>query len=582
MAPGKKVIIWFLCFVLFCFWTAIVRAEIGVEIELDRTDASTSDLATLQVTVSGTQSASPPRIEGTEAFRVTRGGTSTRMEIVNGMMSAAVDYTFYLQPLKKGSYIIGPATVEVGQRTYSSNRVTLRVSDEPVQQASPSSPVFLKASLSKSLVYREEPAVLTLKLFYNVRISNLSLDKWEVPGMEFAQIGKGAEYQSVVSGEPFQVVEVRYIVSAAKPGTYAIPPAIMQMSVYQERRRPGLFGDFFFGVTPSRPLTVSSNGFELTVKELPSEGRPADFSGLVGSFTLETSLDPTEVMAGDSATVTAVLSGTGNVRRIPELRLQEPAGVKKYADQPSLDIKPENDGYFGKKTMKWALVPKNAGTYTIPSISVSYFEPVDGAYKRLSGRPMVLTAKPGNITAKPEGWLSPETSEGKIGSQKKEVELLGEDILPIHRSAAGLNPPSMNPILVWTVFLFPPFLFAGAVASRTLLRRNRSKTHVLRARKAAAGFIAHCKSDECDAASLLNAWRRFISERLTLPGGYFGPAECEALLIRKGLDEKVAENARNLMEQLEYTVFSPGNTDARSRLAQEWIRVVKKVDKGLK
>ncbi|MBI4776499.1 MAG: protein BatD [Deltaproteobacteria bacterium] len=582
MAPGKKVIISFFSFVLFCSWIAVARAEIGVEIELDRTNASISDPVTLRVSVFGAQGASTPRIQGTEAFRMTRGGTSTRMEIVNGVMSAGVDYTYQLQPLKKGSYVIGPATVEAGGRTYSSNQVTLRVSEEPAQEASPSNPVFLKASLPKKDVYQEEAAVLTLKLFYNVQISNLSLDKLEAPGIEFAQIGKGAEYQSIISGRPFQVVEVRYLLSATKPGIYAIPPAIMQMSVYQERRRSGLFGDFFLGLTPSRPLTVSSNGLELTVRELPSEGRPADFSGLVGSFRFETSLDPTEVTAGDSATFTAVLSGTGNVRRIPELRLQEPEGVKTYADQPSLDIRPENDGYFGRKTMKWALVPKNAGTHTIPPISVSYFDPADGTYKRLSGNPLVLRAKPGNAAAQPEGWLSPAASEREAGSQKKEVELLGEDILPIHRSVAGLNPPGMNPILLWTVFLFPPLVFAGAVASRTLLRRNRSKAHVLLARKAAGGFIGHCNSEGCDAASLLNAWRRFLSERLTLPGGYFGPAECEALLIREGLDEKVAEHVRNLMEQLEHTVFSPGSREARSRLKQEWIHAVKKVDKGLK
>ena len=583
MVPGRQIIfILILSSMLFCLWSAVVRADVEVEIELDRTDASTSDLVTLEVRVFGTQGASSPRIQGIQAFRVSRGGTSTRMEIVNGRMSAGVDYTYHLKPLKKGAYVIGPATVEVGGRTYASNKVSLRVSDQPIQQASPANPIFLKASLSKKRVYREEPSVLTLKLFYRIRIANLSLEKLEVPGIDFAQIGKSTEYQSTISGEPYQVVEVRYIVSAAKPGTYAFPPVVMQMSVYQERRRSGLLNDFFFSGTPSALRTVPSNGLELTVKELPMEGRPADFSGLVGSFTFETNLDPTEVTAGDSATLTAELSGTGNVHRIPELRLQEPADVKKYADQPSLDIRPDTDGYFGTKTMKWALVPKKAGTYPIPSLSVSYFDPVAETYKRLSGRPLVLTAKPGKTVAKPEGWLSSAGSGADTGSQKKEVELLGEDVLPIHRSVAGLNPPSMNPLLVWIVFLFPPFVFGSALVSRTILQRNRSKAHVFQARKAAPIFIALCRGDECDAASLLNAWRRFLSERLTLPGGYFGPEECENLLIRKGLDEKVAENVRHLMEQLEHTVFSPGNTDTQSRLRQEWIRVAKKVDKGLK
>ena len=67
---------------------------------------------------------------------------------------------------------------------------------------------------------------------------------------------------------------------------------------------------------------------------LPQEGRPADFGGLVGDFTLAATVEPLELKAGESATLTATVRGRGNAKRIPELKIPSLDGVKIYADQP--------------------------------------------------------------------------------------------------------------------------------------------------------------------------------------------------------------------------------------------------------
>ncbi|OQY47577.1 MAG: hypothetical protein B6240_05780 [Desulfobacteraceae bacterium 4572_87] len=105
-----------------------VVAEVSVTLSLDRQEATLSDSIQLQVHVSGARrSDAPPVIEGLEPFQVIKGGSASRVEIVNGRYHSGVDYTYYLQPKKKGVFRVGPATIKVDGKTSRSNVATLKV-----------------------------------------------------------------------------------------------------------------------------------------------------------------------------------------------------------------------------------------------------------------------------------------------------------------------------------------------------------------------------------------------------------------------------------------------------------------------
>ena len=81
----------------------------------------------------------------------------------------------------------------------------------------------------------------------------------------------------------------------------------------QRRQSPrSFFDDSFFNdpfFSSGRPRAVTSEALELKVLPLPQQGRPADFSGLVGRYQLESNLEPKQVKAGESATFTVELKG---------------------------------------------------------------------------------------------------------------------------------------------------------------------------------------------------------------------------------------------------------------------------------
>lgn len=140
-------------------------AKISVSLKLDRTETQLVDSVQLTVTVSGSRNSdSAPDIRGLENFDVRSGGTSSRVEFINGKMSSGVDYTYFIQPQKIGSFQIGPARVLINGKLYASKTAKLRVVKAAAGQGIDSSPIFLTAELSDDTVYVEVQTIYILKL----------------------------------------------------------------------------------------------------------------------------------------------------------------------------------------------------------------------------------------------------------------------------------------------------------------------------------------------------------------------------------------------------------------------------------
>ncbi len=302
-----------------------------------------------------------------------------------------------------------------------------------------------------------------------------------------------AEYQSVYNGQPYRVLEVRYALAAEKEGAYSLPPARMSMTVYEQRGRSprSPFDDPFFSFAQGRPVTVASEPLHLSVQPLPTEGRPGNFTGLVGTFSLKSNLDPPQVKAGESATLTLTIEGRGNVNRIPDLKGPDLPNAKLYADQPVLTTNEDQTGLSGVKTMKWAIVPENEGEVVVPAVSVSYFDPAQGKYVVATSVAHTLKVFPGQEPGKTAATtLLRESSEPQ--QPKQAVKEIGRDILPVHTSTqvllsggAGL-PVSMG---LWALLAAPVLLYVGVFVGLRVRRTSERSLAGARARRAARVFV---------------------------------------------------------------------------------------------
>jgi oxygen tolerance protein BatD len=147
-----------------------------------------------------------------------------------------------------------------------------------------------------------------------------------------------------------------------KVADYTFGPAILK-GIFGTRinESGGLTGEEIYAV--AKPIVV-------TVKDVPLDGRPDSYLGLVGTFRAGVELEPKESKVGDPITLSIELSGTGtfanaitpDLKRIPEIADH----FKVY--EATEEIKKNRCRFT------YGLRPQEAGIEEFPSIPLSYFD----------------------------------------------------------------------------------------------------------------------------------------------------------------------------------------------------------------
>lgn len=571
---------------MFFHVPCLASGDVSVTLKLDRPEATLLDSITMVVSVSGARkSDTQPTLKGLEDFNVRAGGTSSRIEIINGKVNAGVDYTYALQPKKTGAFTIGPAEVKVKGKTIKSNAETLTIVKSIQSPDVDRGPLFLSAALSPKQVFVEEQAIYTLKLFRQARVGDISLGLPEAEHLTFKQLGKPVEYQSVYKGQSYQVLEVRYALVSSREGIYGIRPSRMSMTVFQSGRKSsrGLFDDPFFSFSSGQPVTISSEPLELNALPLPQKGRPTDFSGLVGNYKIESHLEPSKIRAGESATMTVLLSGRGNVKRIPDLKLPELEEIKVYADQPVLMEETDSKGLFGSKTMKWALVPEKEGEYQIPSLSISFFDTTGKQYRVIKSPVLSLSVLP---VEKAQAQVSQDVLKGHKteGPGKQEVKELGHDILPVHTSIKNLHSGTRSGIeglVFWLILIIPLFAYAATFLIQKFHRKTTVSVAAARARKAAKALTQQCRKGELSSNDLTSSIRRYLNERFDLSLGSLTSDEAADIVVSKGVSAATAERLRTALQELEDAIYT-GKGQETCDMGGDIPKLIKQIEKEIR
>ncbi len=568
---------------IFCLLVpGMVSAKTGISISLDRNEATVGDTVQLSVSIEG--GSGEPQIQGLQDFTVSRGGTSSQIQIINGSMTRSNQTTYILQPRKTGTFTIGPASITVSGRIYSSNTVHLSVTREANRNTSAAGPLSLAASLSSATAYPGQQIVYTLKLFRSIRVSDVSVQLPEMKGISFKQLGEPSEYQTTAGGRAVQVLEVRYLLSISKPGEYRIDPASMRMNVYDQSRRSrqDFFNDPFFE-SRGRPAAVSSGMLKLSVRPFPQEGKPSNFTGLVGRFEMKTQLDPAQVKTGDSANITITVSGEGNVNMIPDLALADMDGLKVYPDQPKIESDTTSGGETGSKTMKWAIVPKKPGIYELPQLGLTYFDTASGSYRTIKSPVLRLDVSQGEF----DSGQAPATGSQQPAAgitPKSEVKELGRDILPIHTDAGDMRQgfSAMRNVLVTSIILLIPPVVWLAIA--LIVRRRKwgiRNEGAIKARKAADAFCSSITGQKLSANQSIEAVRIFINDRFNLSYGIITPEEAYSIITDRGATQADAVELKRALSDLQQSVYT-GQGDMPAKTGIDLARLIKRIDREAK
>ena len=570
--------------------------EILVTAKVDKTETTLEDGFLLSVTITGMQGAPQPALPALPDFTVQGGQTVSQVQIINFKMQSNTIFNYNLIPKRAGDFIIGPAAVTVKGKVFQSQPIPVRVLPS---QAKPSqrSELFIEQTLTPRNPYLNQQAVYAFRFYRRVQVGETKLGEPEFTGFLAEDMGEQKEYKTTLGGIEYLVTEVKKALYPAKAGKMTIGEATLACQVFvQSKRRGGgdpffdhFFDSPFFSHNEFKTINLRSEPIPVEVRELPQEGRPTDFKGLVGNYHVEVKLDKSSLPVGDSATLNVVVSGNGNLR---SLDLSSIAGItdfKVYEDRPTFSVKTQGNDLIQTKAFKRALVPLKPGEFRLPPVGVSYFNPAQGRYEVAQGdwiKISVLPSKEKEAINLVKATAGPGLSAA--------VDVIGRDILPPHSQArlqAGNSDSVINPIY-WMLLLLP---FCGFFVS-LLVFRQREKVEKdaagIKRKKAyprARGELSRAKKSlEGEDPEIFRILSRIIKDFLgdwfNISGGALTPQDAFDL-VKKVNSPELAGQAQKTLEKLEGYQFGASRASAEERkeiyhsvqkLIKEWQKQLKK------
>ncbi|MHC4079570.1 MAG: hypothetical protein ACYST0_14150, partial [Planctomycetota bacterium] len=265
---------------------------------------------------------------------------------------------------------------------------------------------------------------------------------------------------------------------------------------------------------------------------LPTAGRPAEFTGAVGRFSVRAEANPLDPTVGGSLKLVLRIEGEGNLEVLDPPRLDELSGFHVFG---KIDDRSKNTTH---RTVTYDLAPLSMAVKAVPPIRFAFFDPTPPAgYRTVQTRRIPLTVGP-----LPAGARRDLLAAGKTGRLVPGVN----DIFDIKTPAAeprAAVPLAPSPVLRWTVLLLPWLLVL--LLWLWLRGRTQAEPHAVRARGAAAAFRARVGRPDTDIGE---AFAEFLAAHLDCSAAAVIAPDIGTRLEAAGLSKELAARAAALLE----------------------------------
>ncbi len=483
--------------------------------------------------------------------------TSTQVSIANGRRSTAVRLSWGIMPLEPGEFVIPAQELVSGGRTLVTNEVKLVVEQgsSPVAAGDDALQPILQIEPGRKEIFQGEVMQLNCSLYVprQLQLRRLGLVEIEKSDFAIARFPQQSDQtMTTIDGVGYYVLTFRSTLSSLRTGELKVGPALMEILVDVPIENVGRQGNFppgfppgFFNVpTEPRKLTVQSQAVTLKVLPLPAEGRPENFSGAVGEFTLTANATPTTLTVGDPLAVDLVVSGSGNFDALTEPRLLEQGGwkaypSKRYAIEGNLDQN-QTPTLERKIGFSQVFIPE-AVHRELPPFEINFFDPGKRQYVTLRTEPIPLAMTPAPAVAPTEsaqgGMTVATETPPPVADPQPELADIVIRPRPEARWLAPTGTLLLHNRLFWSVQAAPVGLLAIAfVAAWTRRRRETLQSG--------------------RAGELRRAWAP-LEAASRLPDAEFLHHAAQFVHVAQGLDHVEDPDLRRLLERYQSLNFAP-------------------------
>ena len=551
-----------------------------------------------------------PSIQGFEVLMGPSRSTQSSTQIINGNVTStsSITFTYILMAGKEGTYKIPGATIVADGDNYTSNSVEIKVlpSDQSAGSSNGNSArssrdqansgkisnqeLFMMATASKTNVYEQEAILLTYKVYTQVNLTGLRGDVPDLKGFHTQEVELPQQKTFTLehyNGRNYNTTVWRqFVLFPQQTGKIEIPSVTFEGTVSQRMASSDPFDAFFNGgnyVNINKNLVTPK--LTINVKELP-EGKPANFSGGVGEFTLSSSISTQDLKTNDAVTIKLVISGTGNMKLINTPEVAFPQDFEIYDPKVENKFNLTRNGLAGNKVIEYLAIPRHAGTYTIPPIEFSYFDLKSQSYKTLKTDAYTLNV------AKGEG-----NSDQVVANftSKEDLKVLGQDIRYIKTGETRLAKKddyffgSMNYYLWYLIPLVLFITFMVIYRKQAMENANVAKVRTKKANKVAtkrmknAGKLLAEKKSEAFYDEVLKALWGYISDKLSMPVSQLSKDNIEEELLKHQVADELIKEFINNLNECEFARYAPGNQDEKmDKIYSSAIDVISKMENSIK
>ena len=350
----------------FCILTNMAHAQsINVRASVDKNPVMVDESFILSVVANGEvdRGAFDSSILMRD-FVVGRTSVSSQTKMVNFDTTRSTTWTTILIPQTKGRYTIPSFTVG----TAKTNPIEVLVIPASASSASSGRDLFITTNVDVKEVYLQQQIRYTVKLHLGRDLQRGSLSSPKLENADIRQIGKDKEYNEVVDGRRYRIIERSFAIIAQQSGTFTIEGPLFEGEVVDNSRQS--FGFF----NRNKAVNRVGPGQNITVLPVPNNydqhWLPSDFVRLDDEWQGNTR----EFFAGEPITRTITLTAIGVVEeQLPEITSIYPDSVKTYADQAETTTVEKDDTLIAQRKQSIAIIPSQAGRLIIPQVRIPWF-----------------------------------------------------------------------------------------------------------------------------------------------------------------------------------------------------------------
>lgn len=562
--------------------------------ELDKVEGTIDDQFLYTLAIQGDAEGDPefPAIDGIE---VREAGKGQSISVINGRYSREVQIRYVLTASKPGNYTIPPIRMTIDDKQEETLPIDFKVSGAEASSDRDEA-VFIERSFSKAKAYVGEAIGVRIKIFNRIKILGADPD-FPYPGSFQVRTIEGQKTYTQISGEQeYNVTELQAVLIPTQEGRFTIEPATLLAKVAVGRRRPRSFFDDLLSSVDVAEKKYRSDAAELEILPLPLEGRRKDFSGLVGEFTVVSSLKPSQVQTGDTVNLDLQIQGIGTTAGMAEPNLPLNPSIKVYKDKPQSDETLDaSKGILSRRIFKYALVPTQPGKVALGPLKIQIFNPTQGAYQDLTVElgefeaegaaltPSSPPPAPASALPKPKAAVSEAPRPEKAPVQ----ELIGAHSLDRLQGSDRLGDLELSLIAGLGVLSC-----AGIVGSAWHRRRRMpdakqrikaNKAFRLSKRQLEQAIHMLERQDVQAAVQLAQmSFRNYIGDKFSVPAsGSITLRDVEGQLSQHGLDGETLYEVRDLWQGMDQMLYAPPlalNPERGRQLLQRMSNLLEKVE----